>query len=119
MRSLRNLLIGLVVLIAALAAGAYLLPRHVIVEREITIDAAPADVYAYLESLQAFTEWSPWQDRDPDMVVNFSGPETGVGNVMGMAIRCARGWQWPSGDHRRVGKRRGSHRARLRRYGHR
>ena len=82
MRILRNILIGLVVLIAALAAGAYLLPRNVIVEREITIDAAPADVYAHVQSLQAFTEWSPWQDRDPNMTVNFSGPEAGVGNVM-------------------------------------
>ena len=82
MRILRNILIGLVVLIAALAAGAYLLPRNVIVERQITIDAPPADVYPHISSLQAFTEWSPWQDRDPDMAVQFSGPEAGVGNVM-------------------------------------
>ena len=82
MRILRNLLIGLVVLIAAIAAGSYLLPRNVIVEREITIDAAPEDIYHHIQSLQAFTEWSPWNGRDPNMTVNFSGPETGVGNVM-------------------------------------
>ncbi len=82
MRILRNILIGLVVLIAALAAGAYLLPRNVIVEREITIDAAPEDVFPHINSLQAFSEWSPWSDRDPDMTVSYSGPETGVGNVM-------------------------------------
>ena len=82
MRLLRNLLVGLVILIAALAAGAYLLPRNVIVEREITIDAAPEAVFAHIHSLQAFTAWSPWQGRDPDMTVNFSGPETGVGNIM-------------------------------------
>lgn len=92
MRILRNILIGLVVLIAALAAGAYLLPRNVIVEREITIDAPPEEVFTRIQSLQAFTEWSPWQDRDPDMVVSFSGPETGVGNVM----------EWQS-DQRDVG----------------
>ena len=82
MRSLRNILIGLVALIAALAAGAYLLPRNVVVERQITIDAAPGDIYPHINSLQAFVAWSPWQDRDPDMVVEFSGPEAGVGNVM-------------------------------------
>jgi len=82
MRILRNILIGLVMLIVALAAGSYLLPRNVIVEREITIAAAPEDVYQHINSLQAFTEWSPWQDLDPNMSVNFSGPEVGVGNVM-------------------------------------
>lgn len=82
MRILRNFVIGLVVLIFALAAGAYLLPRNVIVERQITIDAAPEDVFEHISSLQAFTEWSPWQDRDPNMVMDFSGPESGVGNVM-------------------------------------
>lgn len=82
MRLLRNIVIGLVVLIAVLAAGAYLLPRNVVVERQITIDAAPEDVFEHISSLQAFTEWSPWQGRDPNMVVDFSGPEAGVGNVM-------------------------------------
>lgn len=82
MRILRNILIGIVVLVVAIAAGSFLLPRHVIIEREIAIDATPEEVFQHLNSLQAFTEWSPWSDRDPNMTVAFSGPETGVGNVM-------------------------------------
>jgi hypothetical protein len=45
-----------------------------------------------VNSLQAFSEWSPWGDYDPDMQVVYSGPETGVGNTM----------EWTS-DHRNVG----------------
>lgn len=92
MRFIRTVLIGLLLLAAAAAGLAYLLPRHVIVEREIVIDAPPEEVFRHVNSLQAFTEWSPWSDHDPDMVVTYSGPESGVGNVM----------EWTS-DHPQVG----------------
>lgn len=82
MRILRNLLIGFVVIIAAAAAGAYLLPRHVIVERQITVDAPPEAVFQHINSLQAGMDWSPWMGRDPEMEVTFSGPEEGVGATM-------------------------------------
>ncbi|WP_224816578.1 SRPBCC family protein [Hasllibacter sp. MH4015] len=82
MRLIRNILIGLVALVAVLAVVGMLLPRQVVVERDIVIDAPPEDVFAHVNSLQAFAEWSPWGDYDPDMVVTYSGPETGVGNVM-------------------------------------
>lgn len=82
MRLLGRLLLGLVLLIFALSAGAYLLPRNVIVERQIVIDAAPEEVFEHIKSLQRFTEWSPWSGRDPDMQMAFSGPEEGVGNAM-------------------------------------
>jgi uncharacterized protein YndB with AHSA1/START domain len=62
------------------------------VEREVVIDAPPEVVFEHVNSLQAFSEWSPWGDYDPDMQVVYSGPETGVGNTM----------EWTS-DHRNVG----------------
>ncbi|QBY01873.1 hypothetical protein E2K80_15005 [Rhodophyticola sp. CCM32] len=82
MRLIRNILIGLVILIAVLAAGAYLLPRHVIIERQITIDAPPGDVFPLVNSLQRGEEWSPWLDRDPNVQITHSGPEAGVGAIM-------------------------------------
>lgn len=93
MRFFRNLLIGIVVLIALAVGVAYLLPRHVIVEREVVLNAPPEEVFEHVNSLQAFSEWSPWNDYDPGMTVTFSGPETGVGNVM----------EWSS-DHPQVGQ---------------
>lgn len=82
MRLIRNVLIGLVALAAVLAVVGMFLPRYVNVERDIIVDAAPAEVFPRISSLQAFAEWSPWGDIDPDMVVTFSGAETGVGNIM-------------------------------------
>lgn len=82
MRVLRNILIGLVVLVAALAGAAYLLPRNVIVERSIAIDAPPEDVFPLVNSLKRGTEWSPWLTRDPETKLTFEGPDEGVGARM-------------------------------------
>jgi carbon monoxide dehydrogenase subunit G len=92
MRIIRNLFIGVLALLALAVAVAYALPRHVIVERDIVIDAPPEAVFPHVNSLQAFQQWSPWNHHDPDMTVAYSGPETGVGAVM----------EWSS-DHPQVG----------------
>lgn len=92
MRLIRNILIGLVTLAAVVAIVGMFLPRYVSVERDVVIDAAPEAVFPRIHSLQAFSEWSPWGGIDPDMVVVYSGPEQGVGNVM----------EWTS-DHPDVG----------------
>ncbi|RMA42689.1 SRPBCC family protein [Rhodophyticola porphyridii] len=82
MRLVRNLFIGLVVLAILLVAGAYLLPRNVIVERQITIDAPPEEVFPLVNSLRRGQEWSPWMALDPNVQVTHSGPEAGVGATM-------------------------------------
>lgn len=76
-------IIGLVVVLALVfVAGGFLLPREVQVARSIEIDAAPEIVFPHVNSLKATGEWSPWAARDPEMVVNFSGPDEGVGAAM-------------------------------------
>ncbi|MEM8786724.1 MAG: SRPBCC family protein [Pseudomonadota bacterium] len=90
MKFLKRFLAFIIVVVVLAAAGAYLLPREVSVARSIDIDAPPAEVFAHVNSLQAFAEWSPWGDIDPDMTQSFSGPETGVGNRM----------EWQSADQR-------------------
>ncbi|OAN69317.1 hypothetical protein A8B78_05605 [Jannaschia sp. EhC01] len=82
MRLIRNILIGLVALVAVAALVGMFLPRYVSVERDVVVDAPPEAVFPHVASLQAFSEWSPWGDLDPDMVLTYSGPEEGVGNVM-------------------------------------
>lgn len=92
MRLFRNILIGLVFLVVAAAAIGMVLPRQVTVERDIVINAPPEEVFSHVSSLQAFSNWSPWGDIDPDMQITYSGPDAGVGNVM----------EWTS-DHPDVG----------------
>jgi hypothetical protein len=85
MRILRNALIVVVLLIAAAVALAYVLPREVTVERSIVVDAPPAEVFPYVNSLQRTAEWSPWLGLDPEVALSYEGPEAGVGNAMSWA----------------------------------
>lgn len=72
----------LIAILAVIVIGAYLRPRHVIVERKLQIAAPPVAIFPHVASLQQFHQWSPWTGRDPNMEVAYSGPEVGVGNVM-------------------------------------
>ena len=92
MRLIKRLLATLLVVVIALVAIAYILPREVTVTRSTTINAAPPAVFAQVNALQAGENWSPWLDRDPDVQLTYSGPDSGVGNKL----------QWAS-DHPQVG----------------
>ncbi len=78
----KKILIGLTVIIVALVGVAFLLPRQVRVERSILIDAPQEQVFDLLNSFERFKEWSPWYERDPDAVVTFDGPSSGVNASM-------------------------------------
>jgi len=79
MRILQRVLKIVILLIILLAAAAYLLPRQVTVERSIEIDAPVTEVFARVSGLKTSAEWSPWLSIDPDIQLNYSGPDTGVG----------------------------------------
>lgn len=79
---LRNILIGVGVLVLVLVGGAYLTPRHVHVERTVTIYAPPEAIFPYINDYRAFNEWSPWADRDPEAVYQYSNPPYGEGATM-------------------------------------
>ena len=85
---IRKTLMWVVGIVAVLAAGSYLVPSKVSVERSIEIAAAPEAVFPHVNSLQAFHEWSPWSGRDPEMTVAFSGPRGGGGQPHGLAKRA-------------------------------
>lgn len=86
MRALRTILLLLVLVVAGLGLGAYLLPRNVVVERSASIAAPPSDVFPLVNSLRRAAEWSPWFGRDPEMEVAFSGPDEGVGATMAWSL---------------------------------
>lgn len=49
------------------------------VERSIVTSAPAAAVFPFVNDLHRFPEWSPWQELDPAMKVDYSGAESGVG----------------------------------------
>jgi uncharacterized protein YndB with AHSA1/START domain len=53
------------------------------VERSVTIEAPPARIYDQIANFHNWANWSPWEDRDPELHRTFSGAESGTGAVYG------------------------------------
>jgi effector-binding domain-containing protein len=79
MSILMKVVVTLVVLVAVLAGVGMMLPRQVHVERQLTIDAPRATVYALVDGYSQFNKWSPWLEKDPNAKYSIEGPKYGVG----------------------------------------
>jgi effector-binding domain-containing protein/uncharacterized protein YndB with AHSA1/START domain len=79
MAMLMKLVLALVLLAVVLAGIGMLLPRECHVERQITIDAPRATVFALVDGFKQFNKWSPWAAQDPNATYAYEGPEYGVG----------------------------------------
>ena len=89
------LYIVVITIVLFLVAG-FFLPRIVHVERSIEIDRPVVEVFDLLNGYQEFTAWSPWAERDPSIVYEHSGPESGVGARLswsGEPRLVGSGWQ--------------------------
>lgn len=82
MKLLKVALYAVLALVLAFVVGGLMLPRASHVERSITTDRPPAQVYAMLNSFKRFNEWSPWYEMEPEAMYTYSGPATGVGAAM-------------------------------------
>lgn len=67
-------------LIAAIALGAFLLPRRVIVTRQADVAARPEEVIARAASTQGFQSFNPYAETDPALKITPFGPASGVGS---------------------------------------
>jgi dienelactone hydrolase len=79
---IKVILTVLVVAVVAFVLGGFLLPKETEVERSALIESDPATIFEYVNNLEKFHSWSPWADMDPNMQLEFSGPERGVGASM-------------------------------------
>jgi effector-binding domain-containing protein len=79
MRFLKNLLLFLVLIVVLLIGVAFVLPGSAHVERSITINRPPSEVFAVLNSYRRFNDWSPWAMKDPNAKYTITGPVAGVG----------------------------------------
>ena len=75
----RNIIIGLVVLVVAVIGIAFVLPQNVHVERSTVIGATPDGVFAVVNDLTRAKDWGVWFKRDPKMKLTLDGPPQGVG----------------------------------------
>ncbi len=79
---LKQILVGVAVLILGFVAIVALQPSEFRVERSATVAAPPADVFAQINDLRKWDAWSPWAKLDPDAKIGFEGPEAGQGAAM-------------------------------------
>lgn len=79
---LKWLLVSFSVVALVVVGGGMLMPSQVSVSRDLVINAPPEKIFPHVANLKAFNKWSPWADLDPDMKVEFSGAEDGVGQIM-------------------------------------
>jgi hypothetical protein len=75
----KNILLVLVVLIAGLAIYVQFQPDSYAVERSAVIPAPPATVFAMVNDFHRWSEWSPWENKDPQIKRTFSEPAAGKG----------------------------------------
>lgn len=69
-------IIVLWLLIAAVVSG------DVKYEKSISINASPDKVWSHTNSVRAIDEWSPWNDKDPNLKKEWSGTTGQVGEKM-------------------------------------
>lgn len=92
MKTLKKILVGVLVVAVLLALIAFLLPQNVHIERSMNIDAPAKIVYNQVIDLHSWDKWAKWNQIDPEMKVEYIN--SGVGENTG--------YSWTS-EHPRVG----------------
>ena len=76
-----TIVIVVVVVIAAVLVFASTRPDTFRVERSTTIKAPPQKIFDAINDFYRWTEWSPWENIDPQLKRTYSGAASGVGAV--------------------------------------
>ncbi|MGH6624534.1 MAG: SRPBCC family protein [Burkholderiaceae bacterium] len=86
MKWLKRILLGVVVLAVIVVAIGWMLPSGFKVQRSVEIAAPPSKIYPLVVAPRQWKKWTVWNERDPAMAIEYSGPESGVGAK----------WSWTS-----------------------
>lgn len=78
---LKKIAISVVVLVAAFLAYAATRPDTFRVERATSIKAPPEKIFALINDLHSWGNWSPYEKKDPAMKKTISGAPSGKGAV--------------------------------------
>jgi hypothetical protein len=72
------------IIIAAIAAFLFYVsrkPDSFAVQRQISINALPADIFPWINNLKNMNQWNPWSTQDTKSVIAYDGPEEGPGAI--------------------------------------
>lgn len=70
---------ALAMLVLGLIIYSFYLPSRIRVMRNLQIKAPAERIFLLINNLHNWPQWSPWHGKDPDMIVEFSGNDAGVG----------------------------------------
>ena len=82
MKILKNTFAVLLVLIALAFMVGLFLPSNHHLERSITIHAPASAVFEEVNNFKRWDYWSPWKGIDPNTIIRYEGPVSGVGSKM-------------------------------------
>jgi hypothetical protein len=77
----KKILLGIVIVLVALAVLIAAQPAKFRVTRTTTINAPAADVHGLINDFHNWESWSPWGKLDPQMKTTYEGPAAGTGSV--------------------------------------
>jgi uncharacterized protein YndB with AHSA1/START domain len=86
MKWLMRTVLALAGLAVLLLGVGLLLPSGFKVQRSVLVNAPASKIYPLVEDPRQWKQWAVWNQRDPAMQMQYSGPQSGVG---------AR-WSWQS-----------------------
>ncbi len=78
---LKKIMIGLAAFIAVFLVIVALQSPDYAVSRSAVVNAPPAKVFAVVNNIRRWNDWSPWAKMDPSQQVSYEGPAAGVGAV--------------------------------------
>lgn len=82
MKSLKKVILAVLLIPVLLVIVSLFLPSKYRVERSVTMQAKPDAVFTHLNTLKKWPEWTAWTvEKYPDMKISFAGPEAGVGAI--------------------------------------
>jgi hypothetical protein len=78
---LKKIVIGLLLVVVALAAIGMLLPGKVSIQRSTVIAAGPDVIVPLIDTARRWPQWMPWNEKkDPTVKQEFGGPDRGAGS---------------------------------------
>ncbi|HJS38682.1 MAG TPA: SRPBCC family protein [Burkholderiales bacterium] len=80
-----KVLIGVAVVVVALAAYVASQPSEFSVSRTATFAVPAPTVFAQVNELRKWKAWSPWAKKDPNAKESYEGPAAGTGAIMSWA----------------------------------
>lgn len=76
----RTIFLVILLAIVGIVGYAYVQDPAYTYSRQVTIAGTPEQIFPYIVNSQKMNEWMPWQEIDPSVKMEYSGPAEGVGS---------------------------------------